>query len=256
MGKPDSFVPGTSLRGAPPAAASAVATNRRFFGSLWSDAALVLPERFNTWPILSDLAARAPARLEIGPGLRPRLPVAGTCFLDLSHEALARLAGCGGMVTQGDLSALPFPDGAFDLVCVFDVVEHVTDDVQLFRELRRVTRRDATVVLSVPLDPRRWTPFDDLVGHVRRYEPAALLDLIGGHDLVVERSATFGMEPRSRLLMRLAAWALEHRRERAMRWYNAVFMPLGLRLQRPLAFAPGMIADDVGEVVLVCRRRG
>ena len=42
-----------------------------------------------------------------------------------------------------------------------------------------------------------------------------------------------------------------------MRWYNAVIMPLGLRLQRPLALAPGMIdATGVGEILLVCRRAG
>src|SRR5262245_2511996 len=236
---------------------TAVAANQRFFAALWSATTIVAPDRFNTWPLLSHLAEQADARLEIAPGLRPRLPLHGTLFVDLSREALVPLAERGGVPVQGEITALPFREGTFDLVCAFDVVEHVVDDRAIFRELRRVTRAGATIVLSVPLDPRRWTAFDVLVGHVRRYEPAALLAMVDAHDMVVERSATFGMEPRSRLLLRLAAWGLQHRRDRAMQWYETVLMPLGLRLQRPLAFAPGMIdTTNVGEIMLVCCRRG
>jgi SAM-dependent methyltransferase len=236
---------------------AAVAANRRFFAALWSATTIVAPDRFNTWPLLSRLAERADARLEIAPGLRPRLPLPGTWFVDLSREALIPLAERGGTPAQGEITALPFRDGSFDLVCAFDVVEHVVDDGAIFRELRRVTRAGATIVLSVPLDPGRWSAFDELVGHVRRYESGTLVGMIDAHDMDVERSATFGMEPRSRLLMRLAAWGLQHHRERAMHWYETVLMPLGLRLQRPLAFAPGMIdTTNVGEILLVCRRRG
>jgi SAM-dependent methyltransferase len=233
------------------------AINRRFFSALWSETAMVAPERFNTWPLLSALAEDAPDRLEVGCGLRPRLPVAGTCFVDISREALPPLAGGGGRPAQGAVAALPFRNGSFDLVGAFDVIEHVADDRRILREFQRVTRPGATIVLSVPLDPRRWGPFDELVGHVRRYEAAELPGLLRQHDLVVERSAPFGMEPRSRMLLRFAAWGIKHRRDRAMWWYNAVFMPIGLRLQRPLAFAPGMTQrPDVSEVLLVCRRLG
>ena len=231
------------------------AANRRFYARLWSASTLVSPERFNTWPLLSALATDAPARLEIGPGLRPRLPVPGTCFVDVSREAVRALRALGGLAVAGDVAALPFPDAAFDLVCAFDVVEHVDDDRRIFRELERVSRAGATVVFAVPLDPARWTVFDELVGHVRRYEPDALVAIVQAHGLALERSATFGMEPRSRWLLRAAAWGLQHRPEQAMRWYDAVFMPLGLRLQRTLALTPGLIdTAGVGEVLLVCRR--
>jgi len=231
------------------------AKNRRFYTSVWSATTLISPERFNTWPFLSALAASAPARLEVGSGLRPRLPVAGTCFVDISREGLGSLRGRGGSAVQCEATALPFGKDRFDLVCAFDIVEHVVDDRQIFRELSRVAKAGATIVFSVPLDPRRWSAFDELVGHVRRYDPADLLATIHAQGLVVEQSATFGMAPRSRLLMRFAAWGLRHKRALAMRWYNAAFLPIGLRLQRPLAFAPGMIdATDVGEVVLVCRQ--
>ena len=84
--------------------------------------------------------------------------------------ALARLKARAGLTTQGEITALPFPDRSFDLVCAFDILEHVEDDRQAFRELGRVARDGATVIFSVPLDPARWSAFDTLVGHVRRYE--------------------------------------------------------------------------------------
>ena len=41
------------------------AANRRFYDALWSASYVVPPQRFNTWPLLTSLAASAPARLEI-----------------------------------------------------------------------------------------------------------------------------------------------------------------------------------------------
>ena len=196
------------------------AVNRDFYDGLWSASHVILPQRFNTWPLLSALAASAPARLEIGPGLRPRLPILGTSFVDISRPALSRLKACSGLAMLGEITALPFPDCSFDLVCAFDIVEHIEDDRQAFRELGRVAKDDATVIFSVPLHPARWSAFDALVGHVRRYDPDDLLAILGEHAFVLEQSAAFGMQPRSGWLLDFAVWGLTHRRVQAMRWYN------------------------------------
>jgi hypothetical protein len=75
------------------------------------------------------------------------------------------------------------------------------------------------------------------------------------HGFVVERSATFGMQPRSSRLLDLGMWWLTHQRERALWWYNRAFMPLGLRFQKELKFEPGMIpCGDVDEIIMVCRK--
>jgi len=58
-----------------------VAINRRFYDALWERARLERPDGFNTWTLVSELVPRSPSRLEIGPGLRPRLPIAGTHFV-------------------------------------------------------------------------------------------------------------------------------------------------------------------------------
>ncbi len=231
--------------------------NRRFYDALWTDVRLVEPERFNTWPLLEPLVRQSRRRLEVGAGLRPRLPLAGTYCVDISAPALARLAGRGATAVLAPVTALPFPDAAFDLVCALDIVEHVGDDEGALAELARVAAPGGALVLSAPLHPSRWTAFDDLVGHHCRYEPDELVAKLARHGLAVERSAAYGMQPRSSRLVDLGMWWIKHRREQAMWWYNHLIMPLAVRFEKPLALAPGMIATEkVDEILLVCRREG
>ncbi len=229
--------------------------NRRFYDFLWSGARLVEPEQFNTWPLVRSLLSAYGRRLEVAPGLRPRLPIEGTQFVDISAPALVKLRERGAQVVLSRISSLPFADGAFDLVCALDVIEHVDDDNAALWELSRVLKRGGTLVISAPLHPSRWTVFDDFVGHKRRYEPPDLICKLTQHRLVVERSALYGMQPRSTRVVDIGMWWLNHHRERALWWYNKLFMPLALRFQKELKLAPGMMVPDaVDEILLVCRR--
>jgi len=230
--------------------------NRQFYDPLWTDARLVRPERFNTWPLVSSLASQSGNRLEIAPGLRPRLPIEGTHFIDISASAVAKLQAHGANALQGLISALPFEDGTFNLVCAFDIVEHVDDDDAALSELSRVAAVGATLLLSVPLHPSQWTAFDDFVGHRRRYEPEQLIAKLANYGFEIEQSAVYGMQPNSSRLLDIGMWFLTHRRKRALWWYNNVFMPLGVRFQKKLELVPGMIdTEGVDEILLVCRKR-
>jgi len=229
--------------------------NRQFYDALWSGARLVEPHRFNTWPLVQSLLPGAGLRLEVGPGLRPRLPIEGTHFVDISLPALTVLRERGGHAALGEVTSLPFRSGTFDLVCGLDIIEHVEDGDGALAELVRVAKPGAAVVISTPLHPDHWTPFDDFVGHKRRYEPLRLLELLARSGLVVERSAVFGMKPRSPRLVGLGMWWLSNHRDVAMDTYNRTLMPLALRFQKALQFSPGVIPlDEVDEVLLLCRR--
>ncbi|MGH8277461.1 MAG: SAM-dependent methyltransferase, partial [Steroidobacteraceae bacterium] len=94
--------------------------NRRYYDLLWSGARLVEPHRFNTWPLVQTLLSESGRRLEVAPGLRPRLPIEGTEFVDLSAPALAKLRGRGARTVLGEVTALPFASATFDLVGAFD----------------------------------------------------------------------------------------------------------------------------------------
>jgi SAM-dependent methyltransferase len=230
--------------------------NRHFYNVLWTDARLIEPERFNTWPLVRSLLAPAQRRLEVAPGLRPRLPIEDTQFIDISAPALAKLRARGGSCALGSITALPYGDSIFHVICAFDVIEHVDDDEGALAELGRVASPGATLITSMPLDPAQWTGFDDFVGHRRRYEAGDLKAKLARHGFSVERSAVFGMKPRSSPLVDLGMWFLIHRRKRAMWLYNRVLMPLGVRFQKPLALAEGLIdTAGVGEILLLCRRR-
>jgi SAM-dependent methyltransferase len=229
--------------------------NRRFYDGLWRDAWFVAPERFNTWPLVESLLPRSPRRLEVAPGLRPRLPLAGTRFVDMSLPAVSKLRARGADATLALISELPFPAMAFDLVSAFDIVEHIDDDASALAELSRVAAPGAALLIAVPLHPELWSPFDDFVGHRRRYEPERLLARLAEFGFRVEQSAIYGMRRQASRLHDAGMWFLAHRRKQAMWWYNRVFMPLGVRLQKPLRMMPGMLdAGDSDEALLVCRK--
>lgn len=230
--------------------------NRSYYDLLWSGARLVEAQKFNTWPLVQALLPGAERRLEVAPGLRPRLPIEGTQFLDISAPAIAKLRERGARVVIGKVTRLPFADSSFDLVCALDIIEHVEDDDGALSEVARTARPGGAVLMSVPLHAALWTSFDDFVGHKRRYEPAQLMSKLARHRLTVERSAVFGMQPRSSRLVDFGMYWLMHDRERAMWWYNRVIMRLGLLFQKRLRFESGMMAlDAVDEILLVCRKQ-
>ena len=231
-----------------------LAVNRIFYDGLWAGARLIAPDRFNTWALVQSLCRPEARCLEVGPGLRPRLPVAGTVFVDISLPALKSLREAGGRCMAASVTALPFGDASFEVVIAFDIVEHVADDAAALAELSRVCVPGGTVLLSLPLHQSAWSGFDAAVGHHRRYDPAPLLALLAAHGLTVEHSAPSGMLPRSSRLRDLGMWFLRHQPRRAMWWYNRVFLPLGLRRAPSLELQDGLVdADGLAGVLLVCR---
>lgn len=112
-------------------------------------------------------------------------------------------------VTAARGEQLPFPDGAFDVVLLHEVLEHVTDDRRTVEETARVLADGGRMVVFVP---NRWWPFEThgiywrsrylfgnaplvnylpdpfrnrLVPHARAYTGSGLLDLIAGSPLRV-----------------------------------------------------------------------
>ncbi len=103
----------------------------------------------------------------------------------LVEKAKARLVSAH----VAEAEDLPFEDGAFDVVVIAEVIEHVHDPVLVLNEARRVARR--LVVGSTPHEDGQWGPKGSLPGHqfhVRCYTLGALfddLDLAGFRSRVV-----------------------------------------------------------------------
>jgi len=78
------------------------------------------------------------------------------------------------LVVEASLTALPFPDDAFDAVVSADVLYHVADDSAALRELRRVLRPGGVLILNLPAHPWLWSYHDEAVGGLRRYRAGEL----------------------------------------------------------------------------------
>ncbi|MFY1637143.1 class I SAM-dependent methyltransferase [Solwaraspora sp. WMMB335] len=83
----------------------------------------------------------------------------------VAHE---RITPLGGTVIHGDHNKVP--DGTtYDLVCAFEVLEHIADDAAALAAWLPLVRPGKHLLLSVPADPQRFGPSDVLAGHYRRY---------------------------------------------------------------------------------------
>jgi SAM-dependent methyltransferase len=232
-----------------------IEANRAFYDSLWASAKLVTPEKFNTWSLVKSLLAKSPDRIEIAPGLRPRLPIEGTTFVDISQPALKKLHALGANTMVGSIVDLPFADATFDLVCALDIVEHLDDEHAAFREISRIAKPGATVLFSTPLHPEYWRPFDDFVGHCRRYVPDELLARLTEHHLSLEQSAAYGMQVKSNKMLDWGIWWMTNYPKRSMWVYNRFMMPIGVTLEKPLELKEGLIpTDGVEEIFMVLRK--
>lgn len=76
----------------------------------------------------------------------------------------------GLSVTQASVTDLPYPDESFDLVCAFDVIEHVEDDSKAVLELCRVCKKGGVILTTVPAFQALWSKHDVINHHVRRYD--------------------------------------------------------------------------------------
>jgi SAM-dependent methyltransferase len=137
-----------------------------------------------------------------GPGtitadLAERLSAGSVTGLDKAPTAVAetrRLAAERGLrnltVTEGDVYALPFPDGAFDVVHAHQVLQHLADPVAALREMARVCTPEGVVAVRdadyaamtwYPGRPelQRWLQLYRLVARHNGGEPDAARRLVG-----------------------------------------------------------------------------
>ena len=84
----------------------------------------------------------------------------------------------GGVVVEGRVEALPFPDEAFDAVVSADVLYHVKDDQAAIRESFRVLRPGGVMIVNVPAYRWLWSYHDVATHAERRYQGDELVNKI------------------------------------------------------------------------------
>jgi SAM-dependent methyltransferase len=84
-------------------------------------------------------------------------------------------------------NCLPVAPGGFDLICLFDVLEHVAEDVASLEALRPLLRSGGRVLLTVPAHQWLWSKHDVGLHHMRRYSRSLLRGRIEGAGFRIEK---------------------------------------------------------------------
>ena len=89
---------------------------------------------------------------------------------------------------QFDLRSSPFREH-FNVVALFDVLEHIEDDALAVRNIHSMLRPGGRVILTVPAHRWLWSRIDELSGHHRRYNRKGLASLLvsAGFDVLESR---------------------------------------------------------------------
>src|SRR6185312_15111914 len=64
---------------------------------------------------------------------------------------------------------IPFRDQRFDLICMFDVLEHVDRDTEALVALKPLLKENGRILLTVPAYQWLWSAHDEFLHHQRRY---------------------------------------------------------------------------------------
>lgn len=111
--------------------------------------------------------------------------------MDLFHEALqlARRRTDAPLI-RADIEHPPF-SRPFEIVGMFDVIEHLPDDVGTLRRVREMLRPGGRAVVTVPAYMALWSYFDRAAHHQRRYHPEQLHQTLTGAGFEVEFLSPF-----------------------------------------------------------------
>lgn len=147
---------------------------------------------------IADQLPPEPKILEVGCGTGNTLRVlekacpGGTLVgIDLLGEGLRYAQHrTSALLARGRIDQLPFRT-KFDLVGLFDVLEHVEDDREALVHLHRVLKPGGALLLTVPAHPHLWSAFDEESHHCRRYTPACLQARILGAGFQIEYLTQF-----------------------------------------------------------------
>jgi SAM-dependent methyltransferase len=129
--------------------------------------------------------------------------------VDRNEDAVERArARVSGSFTVAEMPPIPFPDEAFDCVVCFETVEHIADDLEFIREIRRVLHPGGELLISTPnrdISAPGGVPLNKW--HVREYTLVSLEALLKSAGLEIGQAYAQSFPPRLKRAHR-AMWRL------------------------------------------------
>lgn len=94
--------------------------------------------------------------------------------------------------------------GEFDLVLLFDVLEHIDDESEFLQSLKFHLAASGSVLINVPAHQSLYSDYDRAAGHVRRYSENQLVKVVEQNGLRMRVSTYWGLPLLPLLLLRKA----------------------------------------------------
>lgn len=119
-------------------------------------------------------------------------------MIDFSNEAAEQATS---NLTKAGISDVRFEKqdfmglddkGKFDLVTMFEVLEHIEKDRDAIEKVRRLLTNKGMFLFSVPAKRELWGASDVIAGHFRRYDKAELTQLIDESGFEIVRLVSYG----------------------------------------------------------------
>lgn len=150
--------------------------------------------------LIANMALPAEARiLEIGSGTGGNLSMLSAFgrISALEMDATARSIATQKTGGRFDIRAgscpsdIPFAIANFDLICLFDVLEHIEEDVATLVAVRQLLAAGGRALVTVPAYSWLWSAHDQYLHHKRRYSIADLREKVAASGLRIEKISHF-----------------------------------------------------------------
>ena len=137
--------------------------------------------------------------LEIGAGTGGNLPMLSTfgTVSALEMDDTARAIAIEKTDGRVDIrpgfcpTNIPFAGEKFDLICLFDVLEHIEDDVGTLVAVKNLIAERGHVLITVPAHRWLWSAHDEFLHHKRRYTAFELRTKVATAALKLERMSYY-----------------------------------------------------------------
>ena len=225
-----------------------VAKNKELYDKLWDNIAVRGYREYPTWKILRKFITKKSKLLELGPGVRPKIPVKGSYFIDRSENAVKKLNKLGGHAIKGCLKKIPFSNSYFDLVCGFDILEHIKDDQKVMGEVSRVLKKKGKFILSAPLHKLFYDEFDQACGHIRRYDPKELEKKLSSVNFKIIAFSDYGIRLKNKFFNKIGAIVLTKAPNFSIKFQDIFLTFLLKREKKKIKLQNGNISEELDKM--------
>ena len=70
------------------------------------------------------------------------------------------------------------PESRYEILGLFDLLEHLPNDVNVLKVIRRLVKPRGRIILTVPAHQWLWSAYDDFYGHIRRYSKSQMVSAL------------------------------------------------------------------------------